>query len=54
MYLAYYYSIGKVSTAFQALHQRMQDKWSNKFELDDEKVINEERTPMVIDTNDKI
>jgi hypothetical protein len=51
MYLAYYYSVGAVSVAFQTLHQRMQNEWPNELNLSDDKNINVKSTLEVTDVD---
>ncbi|UJR12608.1 hypothetical protein I4U23_016783 [Adineta vaga] len=51
MYLAYYYSTGVISTAFQALHQRIQSIWSNKLEKHGDREITDTCTTKVISDN---
>ena len=52
MYLAYYYSTGVISTAFQALHERIQNAWSNKLEKHDDREITHPCTTEVTSDND--
>ena len=51
MYLAYYYSTGVISTAFQALHERIQNAWSNKLEKHGDREITNTCTAKVTSDN---